>query len=445
MNRWTVVAAIFLLGLALGCNNNGTPPARETPAEPTALPNEAHGAPKGKVVKIKPGAKVQEETQAALIKAKPGDTIEFEEGTFEFTMSLSLAVDNVTIRGQGMDKTTLSFAKQDAGKEGLLVTRGQFRIEDLTIENTKGDGIKVNDADGVTFRRVRAQWTTDPQEKHGAYGLYPVQCKNVLIDGCVAIGASDAGIYVGQSQNIIVRHCKAERNVAGIEIENSIDADVHDNIATNNAGGLLVFDLPGLQLKNGKRVRVFKNQVLANNHANFAPRGNMVAEVAPGTGVMVMATDQVEVFANTIKDNQTYNLAIVSFLVTGKPIEDKDKDYDPIPEQIFVHDNLFAGGGTRPSGDRGQLLALLLDKPIPDIIYDGITPTKGQEGKQVIFLKNNGAATFANLSWGELPDLKASKSMEETLAKIMSHRAKVKRDLKAYEGELAPLPGVKLP
>src|SRR6516165_3261623 len=129
MNRWTVVAAIFLLGLALGCNNNGTPPARETPAEPTALPNEAHGAPKGKVVKIKPGAKVQEETQAALIKAKPGDTIEFEEGTFEFTMSLSLAVDNVTIRGQGMDKTTLSFAKQDAGKEGLLVTRGQFRIE----------------------------------------------------------------------------------------------------------------------------------------------------------------------------------------------------------------------------------------------------------------------------------------------------------------------------
>jgi parallel beta-helix repeat protein len=249
---------------------------------------------------------------------------------------------------------------------------------------------------------------------------------------------------VGQSKNIIVRNGRAERNVAGIEIENSIDADVYNNVATGNAGGLLVFDLPGLQVKNGRRVRVFKNEVFANNHANFAPKGNMVAEVAPGTGMMVMATDQVEVFDNNVKDNQTYNLAIVSFFITGKPIEDKDKDYDPIPEGIYIHDNIFAGGGTKPGGQRGQVLEMLLGKPVPDIIYDGITPTKG-DGKPLIYLKNNGQATFANLMWAEMPDLKSSKSMEETLAKIMSHKAKVKRDIRAYEGELPRLPAVQLP
>jgi parallel beta-helix repeat protein len=426
MNRWIVVVGVVLFGWTPGYGQDVA-------------------KAKGNVVTIKPGPKVREETQTALIKAKPGDTIEFTEGTFEFSMGLSLAVEGVTIRGQGMDKTTLSFAKQNAGKEGLLVTRGRFIIEDLTIEDTKGDAIKVNDVEGVTFRRVRAQWTGGSKESNGAYGLYPVQCKNVLIDGCVAIGASDAGIYVGQSQNIIVRNCKAERNVAGIEIENSIDADVYENVATNNAGGLLVFDLPGLQVKNGRRVRVFKNQVYANNHPNFAPKGNIVAQVAPGTGMMVMATDQVEVFANTIKDNHTYNLAIVSFYITGKPIEDKDKDYDPIPEGIFVHDNTFAGGGTDPGGDRGKLLEALLGKPVPDIIYDGIAPTKSGEPPQLIFLKNNGQATFANLMWGELPDLKASKSLEELMGKIVSHRPKVKRDIKAYEGELPPLPAVKLP
>ena len=51
--------------------------------------------------------------------------------------------------------------------------------------------------------------------------FYPVASEDVLIDGCVAIGASDAGIYVGQSQNIIVKNSRAEFNVAGIEIENS--------------------------------------------------------------------------------------------------------------------------------------------------------------------------------------------------------------------------------
>ena len=53
-----------------------------------------------------------------------------------------------------------------------------------------------------------------------------------MIEHCIAIGASDAGIYVGQSNNIIVRNCEAFQNVAGIEIENSIKADVHSNNET---------------------------------------------------------------------------------------------------------------------------------------------------------------------------------------------------------------------
>jgi parallel beta-helix repeat protein len=389
-----------------------------------------------KVVKIHPGPKVQEEAQLALIKAKPGDVIEFDAGTFEFTMGLSLTVAKVTIRGQGMDKTTLSFKKQNAGPAGLSVTRGKFLIEDLSIDDAKGDAIKVNDVEDVTFRRVRTQWTGGSKETNGAYGIYPVQCKNVLVEDCVAIGASDAGIYVGQSQNVVVRKCRAERNVAGIEIENCIDADVYDNVATDNAGGLLVFDLPGLQQKNGKRVRVSNNQVFANNHENFAPKGNMVASVAPGTGMMVMATDQVELFKNNIKDNNSYNMAIVSFYITGRPME--DKEYDPIPEGIYVHDNTFSGGGTKPGGERGKMLALLLGTPIPDIVYDGIVNSaKLVDGKLPdnlrVYIRNNGSATFANLHWDKLDPKDPAGSM-----------AKIERDLKPYDGELPALSPVNL-
>jgi parallel beta-helix repeat protein len=390
-----------------------------------------------KVVKIQPGPNVQKETQTALIKAKRGDTIEFGSGTFEFTGSLSLAVEGVTIKGQGMDKTVLSFKNQDNGKEGLLVSRGGFTIMDLTVENTKGDAIKVNGGDGVNFQRVRTQWTNGETEANGAYGLYPVQCKNVLIEDCVAIGASDAGIYVGQSQNIIVRRCKAERNVAGIEIENSIDADVYDNVATNNAGGLLVFDLPGLEQKNGKRVRVFNNQVVANNHPNFAAKGGMVASVSPGTGLIVMATPQVEVFSNVVKDNNTFSVSVVSFYITGRPIE--DKAYYPFPEGVYIHDNKISGGGKHPGGERGMKLAALLGVPLPDMAYDGIqNPAKAVDGKLPkelgIYFKNNGSASFVNLHWNELDEKDLAGSLK-----------KIERNLTTHEGDLPALPEVKLP
>jgi parallel beta-helix repeat protein len=241
---------------------------------------------------------------------------------------------------------------------------------------------------------------------------------------------------VGQSQNVVVRKCRAEGNVAGIEIENSSDADVHDNIATNNAGGLLVFDLPGLEVKHGQRVRVFKNQVIANNHENFAPKGNTVASISPGTGMVVMATDQVELFDNTVKDNQTHGLAISSYYIMGKPWE--DKEYDPIPEGIYVHNNTFSGNGTRPDGE-GARLSPLVGEPMPDIIFDGVrNPAKLVNGAdapgQGIYIKDNGKATFANVHFDKLDPTDPAGSI-----------ARIERDLHKYEGELPALAPVSIP
>ena len=177
---------------------------------------------------------MQKQIQTQLLNAKPGDVITIPEGRFEMMRGLSLKVDGVTIKGAGMDKTVLDFKNQISGAEGLLVTASDFTIEDLAIEDAKGDALKIMEGKNIIVRRVRTEWTNGPATENGAYGIYPVQTENTLIDGAVAIGASDAGIYVGQSRNVIVRNSRAEYNVAGIEIENTIDADVYDNIATNN-------------------------------------------------------------------------------------------------------------------------------------------------------------------------------------------------------------------
>ena len=342
----------------------------------------------------RPQLSFEESLQQQLILAEPGDVITIPAGTHELTRSLSLNVPGVTIRGEGMGSSILSFRNQMQGAEGLLVSADDFVIEDLAIEDTVGDALKINESENVTIRRVRTEWTGGPLETNGAYGIYPVQSSNILIDGSVAIGASDAGIYVGQSTRIIVRNSRAEYNVAGIEIENSTFADVHDNVATNNTGGILVFDLPNLPVQGGRNTRVFNNRIVSNNTANFAPEGNIVATVPAGTGLMVLANDNIEVFGNEFTENNSANVMVVSYHITGLPIE--DANYDPFPESIYIHDNSFSGGGAQPDSEPLALLREATGQAVPDVVWDGaIVP--GKSAPEVLCMRANGDADFVNL------------------------------------------------
>ncbi|HAS40649.1 MAG TPA: hypothetical protein DCS93_09230 [Microscillaceae bacterium] len=344
---------------------------------------------------------IQKKLQTQFIMVKDGGKIELPAGTF--TLAKSLWMDNrknVTIVGKGMGKTILSFKGQKEGAEGIKVTNGQnIVIENLTVQDTKGDAIKVQNTNGITFRKVKTEWTGKPKKSNGAYGLYPVMCKNVLIEHCEAKGASDAGIYVGQSQDIIVRYSKAEFNVAGIEIENSLRADVYENVATNNTGGVLVFDLPDLVQKKGGFVRVFKNKIFNNNYKNFAPKGNIVGKVPPGTGVIILATSNVEIFNNEIINNRTLGTGIISYHMTEIPI--KDSSYYPYPTKINIHDNVYKRMNRKATfkGRFGKMFyfKLKFGKKVPHIIYDGILDAKIKDTagklkpKYAICIRNNQA------------------------------------------------------
>ena len=277
--------------------------------------------------------------------------------------------------------------------------------------------------------RLRTEWTGGPKESNGAYGFYPVESKDVLIDGCVAIGASDAGIYVGQSQNIIVKNSTAQFNVAGIEIENSYYADVFDNLASHNTGGILIFDLPDLPQQGGHHVRVFRNKAINNDTDNFAPEGNIVGEVPRGTGIIIQANSDVEVFDNDIYGNGTVNLSIVTY-----GYETEDENYNPHPKSIQIHNNRFGDGGFNPDLGTGELAAILFelsDGNMPDIFWDGILPMNqmlfGQPSEEKLIISNNGDATFLTIN---------------PVKYLLPFFDPVERDISEYEGEIKPLPEV---
>jgi parallel beta-helix repeat protein len=322
----------------------------------------------------------QKQLQTQLINAKPGDIITIPAGVHNINRGLSLTVSGVTIRGEGMDKSILSFKNQVQGAEGMLVTASDFTIEDLAIEDTPGDGLKINEGENIIIRRVRAEWTNGPDEKNGAYGIYPVQTTNVLLEECVAIAASDAGLYVGQSNNVVVRNNHAEFNVAGIEIENTINADVYGNTAVNNTGGILVFNMPALPVP-GYATRVFNNTVTGNNTANFGAEGTPVASVPAGSGIVINSNDQVEIFDNDIADNDTANVIVSSYYSTGyQGTRDVADNYDPYPEKIYIYNNRFSGGGSSPDGLDLKALKVAefgFTGSFPDVLWDGfVNPEK---------------------------------------------------------------------
>ncbi|WP_316841689.1 parallel beta-helix domain-containing protein [Pedobacter gandavensis] len=370
------------------------------------------------VLTFNPGeeAKIEE----AFLSLKDSTSIMLKAGNYKFD-NLSIAqVNHILIQGEGHDKTILDFSSQSQGGEGIRVTDVKgFTIDAMTIKDSKGDLLKINKSRDVTVTNLHAVWSK-ADSTSGGYAIYPVMCKNVLIENCYTEGSSDAGIYVGQTDSAIVRKCKAAKNVAGCEIENTSNAQVYDNEFYNNTAGFLIFDLPDLSQRGG-HVKVYNNNIHDNNFRNFAKAGSFgttwgVGNASPGSGIIILAASDIEIYNNKITNNNTSSITIASgFAVDEKAGEKINANYSPIPKNINIHDNTIEMGPAfpKPAYEHriGQLLVATeaqlnkLDptrknKRIPLIMYDGITSnvlTKGTAlNPDSICIKQPGDNVFVN-------------------------------------------------
>ncbi len=353
-------------------------------------------------------ANFEKHLQETLITADSGTTISLPSGRFEVTRSLSLdGIEGLTIKGEGSQNTLLSFKNQIQGAEGMLVKADNITLEGFTIEDSKGDGLKLQDSHGVVLRDLNITWTNGADSTNGGYGIYPVSCQKVLIENCVASYASDAGIYVGQSTDVIIRDNLAHHNVAGIEIENSRNVECYNNLARDNTGGILIFNLPDLPQAFGYNVSVHDNVCENNNLHNFSPAGGMVHTLPPGSGMLVVAHKDLEIFNNQISGYKTIGLGVISYLFTGRPF-DTSNGFEPFYYNVNIHDNIFErpqGVTTDQTTEFGQIISALFQGKPQDILIDGIFhPEHGTDGS-VCFQGNGEGLTFTNLNAGKAENL----------------------------------------
>lgn len=307
----------------------------------------------------------------AFVRISSGETLCLVDGTYMVRSQLNLNTSGVEIRGESESGTVLDFSEQKDGANGILVqVEKNFAARNLTIRDTASDALKTKNVDGVVFDNVTVTWSRETSEENGAYGLYPVESENVLIEDCTVSGARDAGVYLGQSENAIIRGTEAFGNVVGIEIENTIHAEVYDNYAHDNTAGFLIIALPDLKVKENTRTLVYDNRAIENNVENFAKGGTTVSRMPQGTGILVMTTDGAEVRNNEVEGNQSVGIGLGSHLLFDQQCCD-DEQYDPYSEDNWIHGNTLLDNGNDPKGLAKSASMGAAGDEAPQLFWDG--------------------------------------------------------------------------
>jgi parallel beta-helix repeat protein len=299
--------------------------------------------------------------QASVKAAAAGDTILVYPGTYRETVYVDK--DDITLKGVVEEGEWPNLEGDKQLNDAILYSGNGFSVEWFKITNYKGNAIMGQAGNNFS---IRNNWIIDT----GVYGIFPEFGENGLIENNVLSGIEDAAIYVGMCDHIDVRNNRVFDNVAGIEIENSRHALVEGNIAHNNTGGILVFITPGLPIKTSYDAIIRRNTVIDNNTPNFAIPGSLVSTIPAGTGMIVLAGDDVIIEDNIISGNNTAGIIVTSqdFAtdVAGDP------DSDPNPDRVQIRDNVMYDNGNDPATDVKVLMLTQLSTTGPDIMaYKG--------------------------------------------------------------------------
>jgi cytochrome c peroxidase len=305
---------------------------------PSPLQREERGKVKGspspaRIVEVRPGESIQE----AVDKAGRNGVVRIYPGTYH--ENVLVIHHGVTIEGVIRDGKRPVLDGRNLLPDAISGLGNDFTVANLEIRNYQGNGVVVHKARNVVYRNLILHNT-------GLYGVYPIECDGVLVEDCKVSGARDAGIYVGQSRNIVVRRNEAFQNVTGIEIENCVNAIVEDNYVHNNTGGILVFLLPFNPSKVQDGCIVRRNRVINNNTPNFADPEAIVSNVLKGTGIMLLAADNTEVYENEIVGNGTFGIMVIGLrqlFPAPTPL-----DVDPNPDGNRIYNNILRDNGKDP-------------------------------------------------------------------------------------------------
>jgi parallel beta-helix repeat protein len=307
-------------------------PARELVRQYNVEVTESGTSPAHEPTTVRVGP--NETIQQAVDRSGPGDRIEVPYGIYHEAVVLDWS--DITLIGIPNEQGEWPVIDGEGTRsDGVIASGNNFEMAFFDVKNYTSNGVLVEGATDVYLHDMYIENT-------GVYGVYPVRCTDVLMERIEATLMNDAAIYAGKSENVIIRDTVTYGNVIGIELENTVNGEIYNNHAYNNTVGIFVDLLPQLPSKVSLFTKVYDNVVENNNGKNFSKPGATQALIPPGTGMLILAADEVEIYNNTIKGNKTGGLAVFNLSIG---FATNEIDVGPNPEHVFAHDNIYENNG----------------------------------------------------------------------------------------------------
>ena len=301
--------------------------------------------------------------QAAVTAASPRTIIRVMPGTYNETIYIDK--DDIRLIGVIKESRRAILDGQGTMNDAILYSGNNIVIEGFIITKYKGNGIMGQAGNNFEIRNNIIVDT-------GVYGIFPQLGQNGIVELNVISGIEDAAIYIGMSDNIHVAYNEVFDSVAGIEIENSRHSIVEGNYVYNNTGGILAFITPGLPIKTTYDVLIRNNWISGNNTKNFGAPGSTVGGIPAGTGIMVMAADDVVIENNIITNHKTIGILAVDHNTASQLTNITiDPESDPNSDGLKILNNLMSNNGYDTVDELKAMMLTELKTGNPDIFAVG--------------------------------------------------------------------------
>ena len=311
-----------------------------------------------KTVVVRPGDSIQ----AAIDAAPAGATIRVEPGTYHESgaaRALTVTKDRIRLIGDAQPGRPVVLEASAGQTEGIWVSPDDslapvdvelppcgvsgrrlhgFEVSGFTVEGFGDIGVYLTCVEGF---HVTRNVVTD----NGRYAIFPVRsARGRIARNTTARTRSDACLYTGQDERLIVDDNQASDCEIGLQIENSRHVRFTHNVATGNTVGMVVDVIDGRQVKVESDNVVTDNVLADNNRPNTAPPGYETAMLPAGIGLVMDAPDRTLVARNRITGNTFVGLTLVNFCI-GEPggVCGPGLDIDPYPDGNRVVQNQFQG------------------------------------------------------------------------------------------------------